>query len=315
MFHSRIHRWTLAAFLAATTWASATLLAQAPAATTIDAQQQKLIAEAQQNASQSASGSSAIVPDKLHAEQMLVEIQQENPPGELILQMKKDKERDETALIIAGGGPVVKDKPYSALTVTDTVQTLADGNRIVRHWQNKFYRDASGRTRREETPGALQPSEKMPETKVMIFDPVAGAHYTLDPGSKTARKLVNKKMPLALIISDKDRYGQVPAQLPRLDEPRDITTEDLGARTIEGLNCTGKRTTFTIPAGAVGNERPIVITLENWYSKDIEAMVESTTNDPRNGETHYTLQNVERSDPPMSLFEVPADYTVDGEKH
>jgi hypothetical protein len=77
------------------------------------------------------------------------------------------------------------------------------------------------------------------------------------------------------------------------------------------LQCTGKRTTFTIPAGLQGNERPIVITLENWYSKDIEAMVESITNDPRSGQSHYKLQNVQLGEQPVSLFEPSAEYKIE----
>ena len=41
--------------------------------------------------------------------------------------------------------------------------------------------------------------------------------------------------------------------------------EDLGKKNIEGLECTGSQQTITIPAGEVGNERPISIVTETWY--------------------------------------------------
>src|SRR5262249_17913108 len=42
-------------------------------------------------------------------------------------------------------GKVVKDAPYSADAVTETIQTLGDGNRIVRNSSSKIYRDSAGR--------------------------------------------------------------------------------------------------------------------------------------------------------------------------
>jgi hypothetical protein len=317
MFDSRLSRWTRNACLAAAAGLTgAAALAQTTI--TLPPQQQKLIDEAaaqQMEPGEQLTNPLIIMRDKAQADGMLAE-PQDDSSGDLRLKMKKDKEHAEMTLIIDdSGGRTVKDKPYSAVAVTETTQTLADGNRIVHQWQNKYYRDTSGRTRREQTFGAPQTATygKTPETKVFIYDPVAKTHYVLDPGSKTARKLTYNTASLGLIVPDSQHFSQV-AQMPPLDEPRDIATEDLGQRTIEGLNCTGKRTTFTIHAGAIGNERPIVITLENWYSNDIEAMVESTTIDPRSGETHYTLQGVTRSEQPISLFEPSSEYTQEGTK-
>jgi hypothetical protein len=100
--------------------------------------------------------------------------------------------------------------------------------------------------------------------------------------------------------------------LPGLDRTRDMKEETLPNKTIEGLNCTGKRTTITIPAGQIGNEKPIAIVQETWYSPDIEAVVQSTTTDPRSGTTTYKLQNVQRKEPPAEMFEPPSDYSVSG---
>jgi hypothetical protein len=85
---------------------------------------------------------------------------------------------------------VVKGKPYSADTSTETVQTLPDGNRIVHQTVSKFYRDTDGRTRREQTFGNVDPEHPSPhEVKVFIDDPVSGTAFVLDPGSKTAEKM------------------------------------------------------------------------------------------------------------------------------
>jgi hypothetical protein len=92
--------------------------------------------------------------------------------------------------------------------------------------------------------------------------------------------------------------------------PVQSTMEDLGEQVIEGVLAHGSRETSTIPSGALGNERAIVITTERWYSADIDAVVSSKTSDPRFGETSYELVNVARAEPAPDLFTVPSDYEL-----
>jgi hypothetical protein len=87
--------------------------------------------------------------------------------------------------------------------------------------------------------------------------------------------------------------------------------EDLGEQVLEGLLVQGTRITDTIPAGAIGNERPIEIVTERWYSKDIDAMVLQRFSDPRFGETIYRLVNVVRGEPSPDLFQVPQGYEIE----
>jgi hypothetical protein len=235
---------------------------------------------------------------------------------------------------------VVKGKAYSADTSTETVQTLADGNRIAHRTLSKFYRDSEGRTRREETFGNVDAEHPSPhEVKVFIDDPVSGTALVLDPGSKTLEKLQRTRDFLDAprneadgaqitlkVVKDSETNGQVapsmvmlnrkhssnPDDVPLIiaDENRNISKEDLGTRTIEGVDCIGTRQTSTIPAGAIGNEMPILIVTETWTSEAIGAVVESISDDPRYGKTTYQLTNVQLSEPPRSLFEPPANFKV-----
>jgi hypothetical protein len=82
--------------------------------------------------------------------------------------------------------------PYSADTVIESSQTLADGNRINRKTTGRVYRDSEGRTRREEdvtfrsgTPNGFVNAVR---TTISIVDPVAGFSYSLDPEKKIAWK-------------------------------------------------------------------------------------------------------------------------------
>jgi hypothetical protein len=79
---------------------------------------------------------------------------------------------------------------------------------------------------------------------------------------------------------------------------------------IEGVVAEGTRTTITIPANTIGNERALEIVSERWYSPELQLEVLTRRNDPRFGETTYGLTNIQRSEPSPLLIEVPTDYTV-----
>lgn len=88
------------------------------------------------------------------------------------------------------------------------------------------------------------------------------------------------------------------------------TKTELGSRDFEGVRADGKRTTYTIPAGEVGNRSPITVTSESWYSPDLQVTVYAKQSDPRSGDSIYRLANVKRIEQPVSLFRVPEDYAI-----
>jgi hypothetical protein len=98
--------------------------------------------------------------------------------------------------------------------------------------------------------------------------------------------------------------------ITKFSNPGDSKTEQLGNMYIEGVQAQGTRTTITIPAGDIGNDRPINIVDEQWYSPDLQMTIMTKHSDPRSGETSFALKNINRSNPPPTLFEVPSDYTV-----
>lgn len=84
----------------------------------------------------------------------------------------------------------VQGAPYSAETVIESAQALADGNRINQKTTGRVYRDGEGRTRREEDRnvrvGSPTGFTSTRRTSISIVDPVAGFSYSLDPESKIA---------------------------------------------------------------------------------------------------------------------------------
>ena len=93
-------------------------------------------------------------------------------------------------------------------------------------------------------------------------------------------------------------------------DPSETKTEDLGSQTIEGLLANGTRTTRTIPAGEIGNDRPLSIVTEVWTSPDLKTIISSKRSDPRMGEQTFQLTNITRAEPDASLFTVPPDFKV-----
>jgi hypothetical protein len=218
---------------------------------------------------------------------------------------------------------VVKGAPYSADSVTEMTQTLADGNKIVRTTRGSVARDGEGRTRREQMLGALGPfmAEKAPRA-VFVNDPVAGVHYVLELDEKIARKMPAPPMFKGAagahhVMRFQKRVVVNGAEVENVEEERigpaageQPKSESLGEKTIEGVTAEGTRTVITIPAGRIGNERPLAIVSERWYSPQLQAIVMSSHSDPRYGETVFRLTNITRDEPDASLFTVPADFTV-----
>jgi hypothetical protein len=241
---------------------------------------------------------------------------------------------------------VVKGAPYSAQGSTTFTQTLADGNRINRQTTSQIYRDSEGRTRREETIGGIGPWAAGGEAMQMIRinDPVAGTGFMLNPKDKTASKIMMRvnmmKKPGAAVGGGSSSgtgatittdnvtvHTMAPMPPPPPGAPaamdmvkrdlRDLmavkgqgTQESLGTQAFEGIQAEGTRTTFTIPAGQIGNEQPIQVINERWYSPELQVVVMTRHSDPRTGEEVYKLSNISRSEPAHQLFEIPSDYTV-----
>ena len=253
----------------------------------------------------------------------------------------------------------VQAAPYSATINNESVQTLADGNRIVQTSTGTTARDSQGRTRHDTAlPAIGNLSAANAPRLVFLQDPVAQTSYTLNLADKTAQKMpIFSAMaggataigPVAMKFGElagpppmldplpstmaAPPAGQVfiqkhidvadgpalrvdsepnPAMMlqKHLDEQASATTEDLGSQTMEGVLVTGVRTTHTIPAGQIGNERPITIVTEIWTSPDLKTVVFSKRTDPRMGEQTFRLTNIVRAEPDPSLFTVPPDFKI-----
>lgn len=279
------------------------------------------------------------------------------------------------AEIAASNEKTIKNAPFSAEAVSESVQVLADGNRIVRNSTSKLYRNSEGRFRREMSGGSggVFSTNFNFNFGTTILDPVVGHRVMLDnlsgtarvatlgsgqnvtivrgaagaPLSEAQRAEMERKLSTARTLTEAQRaeyaakvkeYEQKAYEL-RSAAPGiavagsgqsiasvsgeggfafvtgaaakyDTKTEELGSRDFEGVSAEGTRRVTTIPEGAIGNERPIEIVYESWYSKELGLVVFSKHSDPRFGEQTYRVTNIVRAEPDPSLFTVPHGYKV-----
>jgi len=211
------------------------------------------------------------------------------------------------------GGKVVTGAPFSGVAVTESTQTLGDGNHITRKTQSNIFRDSQGRVRKEVTLsgfGALAASSE-PKSFVVISDPVAKTNFVLHPDTKMAEQMSHPHRAMKGLMKDGALEEKWQAREQEEIASGNLKKEDLGTQAVGGVSARGTRLTRTIPAGQIGNEKPILIVHETWFSNDLQMVVMSKRSNPWGGEMAYTLTNIQRTEPAASLFTVPANFTVE----
>jgi hypothetical protein len=197
------------------------------------------------------------------------------------------------------------------------------------------YRDADGRVRMEPSVSNSEPAKS-----IIIYDPVAGVNYHLDPARKTATKTVtmpasgssvngggreprgpsrqtasganssNAALQQAIQVLGEFETDILAARNEARNNGGNVTVEDLGTLTVNGVPARGTRVTTLVPVGAIGNDKEFRSVTERWFSPDLNLLIKSVSTDPRFGATTYELTDISRQPPDPSLFQAPAEYSV-----
>ncbi len=215
---------------------------------------------------------------------------------------------------------VVTGAPMTATVTVVHDSTLSDGNTIHTEQQSTEYRDSQGRVRREVPFKLVTTATGATQGRmVIITDPVAGKRYVLNPQKKTAHEMPlgpprpprgNTEGEPAVRIGPDGASGE--AVGVKMDQ--DVSTESLGTKSILGLQATGTRVTRTIPAGQIGNAKPINVVTERWVSTDLQIPLSMTHTDPMMGTMTSTVTSISRGGQDASLFQVPSDYKIESGK-
>lgn len=198
--------------------------------------------------------------------------------------------------------------PYSAKRVWVATEVRADGTRVPQNRSAQFYRDSAGRNR-TEAQVAYRDSPYM----TTIMDPICGCEYVLDPGNKIAHRLTGVHVATRPVPTDsaaRDSEELQPATLPA--SAIVVHTEDLGTRTMQGLDTRGTKTTIIWPPGTrQNNDHTIVTATESWVASALGYVsVSERTVTPDYPDSTYTLENVVVGEPKAELFMPPPDYRI-----
>lgn len=233
--------------------------------------------------------------------------------------------------------PPIPGEPFSGSAQTQSTTVFADGNRIVRTNTVHYFRDGQGRTRVERPAsspassvgfavkqgspnGATGHLVAVDTTHTSIDDPVSGERINLIAPMKMATVIKytpgKSPQPLQMISDLRDdmaTFGLLGLGMGigadgRTTESSAETTS-LGEKVVNGVLATGTRIVRVIPVGALGNEKPITSTLEQWKSAELGIPVQITETSSIGGQLTYNLQDLVRAEPDPSLFTVPAGYT------
>jgi hypothetical protein len=230
-----------------------------------------------------------------------------------------------TSVAVAAGGPyfasdppAISGAPYSAVATTQSTTQFSDGNRILRTNTVRFFRDGQGRTRTERGGGDGDETTAQSTPMITIHDPVAGRFYVLNPQTKTAfvYKMPNRGAGVPPAIAPRDPIPGFALMGLGMAIGASASTEassaetSLGQKIISGVSTMGTRIIRTIPSGALGNEKPITSTLEEWRSPDLGIPVQISQKSSIGGVVTLNLSQVVRAEPDPTLFAPPADYTM-----
>jgi hypothetical protein len=197
--------------------------------------------------------------------------------------------------------PSVPGAPFTLTLSTQWIRTLADGSTITLINHRLIARDNAGRVfqeRRYLVPVSDPNADRI--TNLQWNDPVKHEFYNCLTATLVCQ-----------VSRDFSISGETIAQPgPTQDGKAFIAVEALGTRTIAGVETDGSRETTTIKAGAIGNDKPIVITKEFWYSPELKLNLMVERNDPRSGRQTFTVTNLKTGDQKHSLFDMPSGFRL-----
>jgi hypothetical protein len=201
--------------------------------------------------------------------------------------------------------------PYTAEYKTTSIQTLASGITITHESTEVIALDSQGRRMNATTSVPLS-GNQTPITRVTVMDPVArtNSSWTV-PGQKATVM----QMPAPGASHTGCATSTAPVHLaPRPGVQRQQpTVEDLGTQTFQGVEARGRRMTTTTPAGAIGNDAPLVSTTETWTATAPGLrgiVVRNVTDNPQSGKMDRELTNFIQAEPDPSVFQPPSDYEI-----
>jgi len=206
--------------------------------------------------------------------------------------------------------PSIAHAPFTATLATETVKYTADGATMTFVNERHIARDAQGRIYQERW--LLVPKSgnvKSTMNWIQLTDPKQRTLYNCSPARHICELLVyDPATDLSAASLRKGSSGPLP------HGNGNVAWEDLGSRSIAGIETLGMRETTTINAGTMGNDQPLTSMSEYWHSEQLGINLLSIRTSPFFGKQTFTITEITAADPDPQLFELPAGFTVNDER-
>lgn len=193
--------------------------------------------------------------------------------------------------------PSLPDAPFTATVHTEWIRQLPDGSTITLKNHRAIARDQAGRIFQERR--FLVPDDGKTESAVSqieISDPVSHELYICVPHERVCQ----------LEEFSAPDFVRTPSAGTAPKQPGAPSEENLGKQSLSGLETVGTRETTVIPTGAIGNNSPVLVKQEFWYSPQLGVNLVSRRQDPRFGTQNFEVTDVTLGEPEAKLFEVPS---------
>jgi hypothetical protein len=197
--------------------------------------------------------------------------------------------------------PPLPNAPFTATVTAGWTRTLEDSGTLTVQNHRKVARDSSGRIFQERR--WLVPNgdiKNTPLNEIDFSDPTLHELYICFPGQRVCR-LQNYYAPVEFNLAQ-------PGELT--NRKGKLTREDLGKNTLEGLEVVGTRETVTFDANAFGNNHPLAITKEFWYSQRLGINLLVKRVDPRHGTQIFSVSDIKLAAPDPATFQLPQGYAI-----
>jgi uncharacterized protein YecT (DUF1311 family) len=197
--------------------------------------------------------------------------------------------------------PLATGAPFHAKIPVEITRQFPDGTTVKQKYYTLVARDSSGREYREaRQPVPADSDLEPPLVRTIVYDPKTSLITTCTPEQRTCREQT----------FDPTQHPVDEAAGPSGDGKSVLTRESLGTKTIDGLESTGTRETRTFNPGAFGNDKPVAVTKEIWYSPQLQFNLSVTRIDPRNGTQELDVTDLKLGDPGPEWFAIPDGYRL-----
>lgn len=201
--------------------------------------------------------------------------------------------------------PPILQAPFSSTVTAKWVRVLEDGSTLTLQNHRLVVRDSAGRIYQERRRLVPKDSQQEPDLmRIEISDPSAHTKYFCR---------------VAIQVCELEDYtGPDAATAWPLGVQEDsigtLNREDLGRNMVSGLDAIGTRETRILNPGIVGNDQPISIVKEYWYSPQLGINLSVKRVDPRHGTEIFNVTDISQAEPDPKLFIVPGGFRVVDER-